>query len=375
MDSLINQLEVAGGMVERAERFELLGNLYRILIPIYEGRRNYPALVQCYSHLYQAYSRVVEVNASQKRLLGRYYRVAFYGPSYFEDEAGKEYIYKEPKVTSLAEISERLYHQYCDKFGKEAVKMIMDSNSVDADELESRYAYIQVTHVNPYFPEEERNNRQTEFERNNNINTFMFETPFTLEGKAHGKLEEQWKRRVILKTDYFFPYVKKRIQIVETEVLEMSPIEVAIDEMESRVKELLEIINKHPTDVKKLQLKLQGSISVQVNAGPLAYASTFLEETNCSSYPVNQVSRLKDVYREFVCTCKEALDLNSQVINSDQYEYQMALESNFSELLQSLSSILNEPLLAAQIAVDSLLKRSSQHYLSMISSPGGASNA
>ncbi|XP_042890658.1 dedicator of cytokinesis protein 9-like isoform X3 [Penaeus japonicus] len=375
MDSLISQLEVAGGMVERAERFELLGNLYRILIPIYEGRRNYPALVQCYSHLYQAYSRVVEVNASQKRLLGRYYRVAFYGPSYFEDEAGKEYIYKEPKVTSLAEISERLYHQYCDKFGKEAVKMIMDSNSVDPDELESRYAYIQVTHVNPYFPEEERNNRQTEFERNNNINTFMFETPFTLEGKAHGKLEEQWKRRVILKTDYHFPYVKKRIQIVETEVLEMSPIEVAIDEMESRVKELLEIINKHPTDVKKLQLKLQGSISVQVNAGPLAYASTFLEETNCSSYPVNQVSRLKDVYREFVCTCKEALDLNSQVITSDQYEYQMALESNFSELLQSLSSILNEPLLAAQIAVDSLLKRSSQHYLSMISSPGGASNA
>ena len=41
------------------------------------------------------------------------------------------------------------------------------------------------------------------------------------------------------------------------QVLEMSPIEVAIDEMESRVKELREIINKKPTDVKKLQLKLQ----------------------------------------------------------------------------------------------------------------------
>ncbi|KAG0711143.1 Dedicator of cytokinesis protein 9 [Chionoecetes opilio] len=130
MDSLINQLELAGGMVERSERYELLGNLYRILIPIYEGRRNYPALVQCYSHLYQAYSCVVEVNTSQKRLLGRYYRVAFFGPAYFEDEAGKEYVYKEPKVTSLAEISERLYHQYCDKFGKEVMKMIMDSNPI-----------------------------------------------------------------------------------------------------------------------------------------------------------------------------------------------------------------------------------------------------
>lgn len=53
MDSLINQLELAAGLVERAERYELLGNLYRILIPIYEARRNYQALVQCYSHLYR----------------------------------------------------------------------------------------------------------------------------------------------------------------------------------------------------------------------------------------------------------------------------------------------------------------------------------
>ncbi|CAL4142672.1 unnamed protein product [Meganyctiphanes norvegica] len=375
MDSLINQLEDSAAMVERAERYELLGNLYRILIPIYEARRNYQALEQCYYSLYQAYSRVVEVNASQRRLLGRYYRVAFYGASYFEEESGKEYVYKEPKVTSLAEISERLYHQYCDKFGKEAVKMIMDSNFVVADELESRYAYIQVTHVIPYFTEEERINRQTEFERNNNIDMFMFETPFTLEGKAHGKLEEQWKRRVVLTTDYSFPYVKKRIMIKNTEISEMSPIEVAIDEMEMRVKELLEITNKRPTDVKKLQLKLQGSISVQVNAGPLAYATTFLEEERSASYPVNQVARLKDVYREFVCSAKQALVLNSQVINSDQYEYQMALESNFSELLASLSSIFNEPLLAAQIEIDSVLKRSSQHYMTMISSPGGSSVA
>ena len=53
VDSLIHQLELSATMVERAERYELLGNLYRILIPIYEGRRDYPALVQCYSHLFQ----------------------------------------------------------------------------------------------------------------------------------------------------------------------------------------------------------------------------------------------------------------------------------------------------------------------------------
>lgn len=44
-------------------------------------------------------------------------------------------------------------------------------------------------------------------------------------------------------------------------------------------------------------IKFQGSISVQVNAGPLAYASTFLDERLADVYPVNQVARLKEVYR------------------------------------------------------------------------------
>jgi hypothetical protein len=47
--------------------------------------------------------------------------------AYFEEESGVEYVYKEPKVTSLSEISERLYHLYCDKFGHDVVKIIMDS--------------------------------------------------------------------------------------------------------------------------------------------------------------------------------------------------------------------------------------------------------
>lgn len=48
----------------------------------------------------------------------------------FADEAGTEYIYKEPKVTSLAEIAERLNKMYCAKFGAERVKLAMDSNPV-----------------------------------------------------------------------------------------------------------------------------------------------------------------------------------------------------------------------------------------------------
>lgn len=46
---------------------------------------------------------------------------------YFDEDSGVEYVYKEPKVTTLSEISERIHKQFTDKFGVDVVKMIMDS--------------------------------------------------------------------------------------------------------------------------------------------------------------------------------------------------------------------------------------------------------
>lgn len=76
---LLEQLEICTDTLEKAERFELLGHLYRLIVPIYEKKRNYEALANCYSHLAQAYNKIVEVTRTGKRLLGRFYRVAFFG--------------------------------------------------------------------------------------------------------------------------------------------------------------------------------------------------------------------------------------------------------------------------------------------------------
>jgi dedicator of cytokinesis protein 9/10/11 len=90
--------------------------------------------------------------------------------------------------------------------------------------------------------------------------------------------------------------VKKRLRVIRRETQDLSPIEVALDEMRLRVQEIAEVVRNQPTDLKKLQLRLQGSISVQVNAGPLAYASAFLTQ-NSDRYPEEQVQQLRDLYR------------------------------------------------------------------------------
>ncbi|XP_077199953.1 dedicator of cytokinesis protein 9 isoform X11 [Paroedura picta] len=347
-DVLMELLEQCADGLWKAERYELIADIYKLIIPIYEKRRDFEKLAHLYDTLHRAYSKVTEVMHTGKRLLGTYFRVAFFGQGFFEDEDGKEYIYKEPKLTPLSEISQRLQKLYSDKFGSENVRMIQDSGKVNPKDLDSKYAYIQVTHVVPYFEEKELQERKTEFERNHNIRRFMFEMPFTQMGKRRGGVEEQCKRRTILTAIHCFPYVKKRIPIMYQHHTDLNPIEVAIDEMSKKVAELRQLCSSTEVDMIKLQLKLQGSVSVQVNAGPLAYARAFLDDTNTKRYPDNKVKLLKEVFRQFVEACGQALEVNERLIKEDQIEYQEEMKANYREMAKELSEIMHEQINAVE---------------------------
>uniref|UniRef100_A0A8C2XM62 Dedicator of cytokinesis 10 n=1 Tax=Cyclopterus lumpus TaxID=8103 RepID=A0A8C2XM62_CYCLU len=359
-DTLVEQLELCVDYLWKSERYELIADINKPVIAVFEKRRDFKRLSELYYDIHRSYLKVTEVVNSEKRLFGRYYRVAFYGQGFFEEEESKEFIYKEPKLTGLSEISQRLLKLYSDKFGADNVKMIQDSNKVNPKDLDPKFAYIQVTYVVPYFNEKEQQDKRTDFERHHNINRFVFETPFTLSGKKHGDVEEQCKRRTILTSKYFFPYLKKRIQVVEQQSTEMNPIEVAIDEMSRKVSELNQLCNMEEVDMIRLQLKLQGSVSVKVNAGPMAYARAFLEEKNAKKYPDNQVKLLKEIFRQFAEACGQALDVNERLIKEDQLEYQEEMRAHYRDMLTELSGIMNEQVSLSYIPTDTLTNKYTQ---------------
>uniref|UniRef100_A0A8C2DZ53 Dedicator of cytokinesis 11 n=1 Tax=Cyprinus carpio TaxID=7962 RepID=A0A8C2DZ53_CYPCA len=355
-DVLVEQLEVCVEGLWKAERFELITHIARLVIPIYEKRHEFEKLRRLYDTLQRAYAKILEVIKSGRRLLGTYFRVAFYGQGFFEEEDGKEYIYKEQKLTGLPEISLRLTSLYGEKFGAENVKIIQDSNKVNQKELDPKFAYIQVTFVKPYFDEKELAERKTDFEKCHNIQRFVFETPFTLTGKKQGVVEEQCKRRTILTTASSFPYVKKRIEVVGEKHLELKPIDVAIDEMKERNAELITLCSKQEVNMITLQLKLQGCVSVQVNAGPMAYARAFLDESK-SGQSSKKVKELKEIFRQFVNACSMALEINERLIKEDQYEYHEGLKSNFKIMVKELSEIIHEQIFQEDM-MPSLLQNS-----------------
>uniref|UniRef100_A0A4W5KW36 Dedicator of cytokinesis 11 n=1 Tax=Hucho hucho TaxID=62062 RepID=A0A4W5KW36_9TELE len=344
---LVERLELCVEGLWKAERYELITHIAKLIIPVYEKRHEFQKLSRLYDTLHRAYNKILEVMHTGRRLLGTYFRVAFYGQTqvhlgYFEEEDGKEYVYKEPKLTGLSEISQRLLGLYGDKFGMESVKIIQDSNKVNPKDLDTKFAYIQVTFVKPYFDEKDCPEKKTDFEKCHNINHFVFETPYTLTGKKHGGVEEQCKRRSVLTTANTFPYVKKRVEVLGEKQVELKPVDVAIDEMRARTAELTKLCSSQEVDMIQLQLKLQGCVSVQVNAGPMAYARAFLDDSKTSKSNNKKAMELKEIFRRFVEVCSMALDINERLIKEDQFEYHEGLKGNFKDMVKELSDIIHE---------------------------------
>ncbi|XP_069498121.1 dedicator of cytokinesis protein 7 isoform X4 [Ambystoma mexicanum] len=335
---LVGLLEQAASSFSMAGMYEAVNEVYKVLIPIHEANRDAKKLSTIHGKLQEAFSKIVHQDG--KRMFGTYFRVGFYG-SKFGDLDEQEFVYKEPAITKLAEISHRLEGFYGDRFGEDMVEMIKDSNPVDKCKLDPNKAFIQITYVEPYFDTYEMKDRITYFDKNYNLRRFMYCTPFTLDGRAHGDLHEQFKRKTILTTSHAFPYIKTRINVTHKEEIILTPIEVAIEDMQKKTQELAFATHQDPSDPKMLQMVLQGSVGTTVNQGPLEVAQVFLSEIPNDPKLFRHHNKLRLCFKDFTKRCEDALRKNKSLIGPDQKEYQRELERNYHRLKESLQPLIN----------------------------------
>uniref|UniRef100_A0A8C7ZTD8 Dedicator of cytokinesis 7 n=1 Tax=Oryzias sinensis TaxID=183150 RepID=A0A8C7ZTD8_9TELE len=332
---LVGLLEQAAACFSMAGMYEAVNEVYKVLIPIHEANRDAKKLATIHGKLQEAFSKIVH-----QRMFGTYFRVGFYG-SKFSDLDEQEFVYKEPAITKLAEISHRLEGFYGERFGEDQVEVIKDSNPVDKCKLDPNKAFIQITYVEPYFDTYEMKDRITYFDKNYNLRRFVYCTPFTLDGRAHGDLHEQFKRKTILTTSHAFPYIKTRINIIHKEEIISTPIEVAIEDMQKKTQELAFATQQDPADAKMLQMVLQGSVGTTVNQGPLEVAQVFLSEIPSDPKLYRHHNKLRLCFKDFTKRCEDALRKNKSLIGPDQKEYQRELERNYHRLKEALQPLIN----------------------------------
>ncbi|EPY83523.1 dedicator of cytokinesis protein 8 isoform 1, partial [Camelus ferus] len=294
---LVGLLEQAAELFSTGGLYETVNEVYKLVVPILEAHRDFRKLTSTHEKLQKAFDSII--SKGHKRMFGTYFRVGFYG-SKFGDLDEQEFVYKEPAITKLPEISHRLEGFYGQCFGAEFVEVIKDSAPVDKTKLDPNKAYIQITFVEPYFDEYEMKDRLTYFEKNFNLRRFMYTTPFTLEGRPRGELHEQYRRNTVLTTMHAFPYIKTRISVIQKEEFVLTPIEVAIEDMKKKTLQLAVAINQEPPDAKMLQMVLQGSVGATVNQGPLEVAQVFLAEIPADPKLYRHHNKLRLCFKEFI---------------------------------------------------------------------------
>ncbi|XP_042178320.1 dedicator of cytokinesis protein 7 isoform X12 [Oncorhynchus tshawytscha] len=339
---LVGLLDQAASSFSMAGMYEAVNEVYKVLIPIHEASRDAKKLATIHGKLQEAFGKIVHQSTGWedgKRMFGTYFRVGLYG-SKFGDLDEQEFVYKEPAITKLAEISHRLEGFYGERYGEDQVEVIKDSNPVDKCKQDPNKAYVQITYVEPYFDTYEMKDRITYFDKNYNLRRFVYCTPFTLDGRAHGDLHDQFKRKTILTTSHAFPYIKTRINIIHKEEIISMPIEVAIEDMQKKTGELAFATHQDPSDAKMLQMVLQGSVGTTVNQGPLEVAQVFLSEIPSDPKLYRHHNKLRLCFKDFTKRCEDALRKNKSLIGPDQKEYQRELERNYHRLKEALQPLI-----------------------------------
>src|SRR5690606_12924432 len=122
--------------------------------------------------------------------------------------------------------------------------------------------------VKPYFEKVKQTRLRSNslFERNTNVGTFFYETPF-VQGKrdiSATSITEVHIRRNLIKTVNPFPYITTRVEILSEKEIILTPIEAATEMIEEQNKQLIESMKYKHT----LKLTLAGALRASVNGGP-----------------------------------------------------------------------------------------------------------
>ncbi|XP_057768061.1 guanine nucleotide exchange factor SPIKE 1 [Salvia miltiorrhiza] len=345
VESAVKYLQLANKLFSQAELHHFCASILELVIPVYKSRRAYGQLAKCHTMLTNIYESILEQESSPIPFAdATYYRVGFYGEKFGKLDR-KEYVYREARDVRLGDIMEKLSHIYESRMDGTTLHVIPDSRQVKADELQAEVCYLQITAVDPVMEDEDLGSRRERTfplsVRARVFDRFLFDTPFTKNGKTQGGLEDQWKRRTVVQTDGSFPALVNRLQVIKSESLEFSPVENAIGMIETRTaalrNELEEPRSSEGDQLQSLQRILQGSVAVQVNSGVLSVCTAFLSGEPATRLRSQELQQLIAALLEFMAVCKRAIRVHFRLIGDEDEEFHTQLVNGFQSLTAELS--------------------------------------
>ncbi|GCB73231.1 hypothetical protein scyTo_0002421 [Scyliorhinus torazame] len=185
----------------------------------------------------------------------------------------------------------------------------MKTTSSPGDEIKnSPGQFVQCFTVQPILAEQQqfRNKNVPEqimgFFKANNVLKFSYSRPIRRGPKdPENEFASMWIERTTFTTAYKMPGILRWFEVVQTSLTYVSPLENAIETMQSSNDKILTMINQHHSDpnlsINPLSMLLNGTVDPAVMGGFAKYETAFFTEKYMSEHPedMDNITKLKDL--------------------------------------------------------------------------------
>lgn len=275
-----------------------------------------------------------------------YFRVGFFGLGFHSSIRNKSFVYRGKDYERLPEFQGRLLNRYPD------AQLLGSLNEPTEDVLGSEGQFILINKVDPVMDlrEELRGKNISEqilkYYRVNEIRKFSFSrrvrnsSSSRLPNESENEFAFLWIERTLLETSYPLPGMLRLFPVVKIDVLQLSPIENAIETMESTNNDLKALLIKCYKDVSaplnNLSMKLNGIIEAEVNGGIANYEKAFFTDSylleHYSSKDRALVARLKDLIAVQVSILGPGIAIHRERVPIDMRPFHEHLETQFEKM-------------------------------------------
>lgn len=285
---------------------------------------------------------------TEQRYYPDYYRVTFYGnfPAAIRD---KRFIYRGYEWEKFGAFCERMLNKHT---GAQLLKTLGDP---PVDIRFGNEQYIQCTAVtpepdrtrpiftNPDVPLPVRN-----YYEHSAIN--LFSSSRQIKKTTRDGSEEIWLEKTYFTTEEAFPTVLRRSEVVAFEVVEISPLENALNEVETKTKELSALHMKYQALAKTSQqvstnalaMSLNSAVDTPTNTGIGSYRQVFFSPDYVARYPdrAELIEKLKAAIDDQVRVIDSCLKLHGHLCPPEFIPFHDTLEKffkkNFREEIRQL---------------------------------------
>ncbi|EGN99543.1 hypothetical protein SERLA73DRAFT_106135 [Serpula lacrymans var. lacrymans S7.3] len=306
---------------------------------------NYARLSEILRHQ----AALLEHIITDQRYYSDYFRVSFYGD--FPDAIrNKQFIYRGYEWEKYGAFCERMLNKHP---GAQLLKTMGDP---PVDIRFGNTQYIQCTAVapepnrlSPIFTSPDVPLAVRNYYEHCAIDLFSCSNKVVKAGRDGD--EEVWLEKAYFTTEEAFPTVLRRSEVVALEMLDISPVENALNEIEQKTRELAALNLRYSSLAKTTQtiptnplsMSLNSAVDAPVEGGISTYRETFFDPTYVTKYPerAELVEKLRIAIDDQVRIIDSCLKLHGQLCPPEMLPFHETLEKffrkNFQEEIRRLA--------------------------------------